>query len=160
MHLSEESSFCRVRKAENGIPHLMIENNDECSKLLQKDQWIPVIIQIKANKISFFLIQNNIPQKIFSILEEADNENNRLGLLSYGSMAGFTDFEMMPNEDHESQFQNKRVENENETLEIKVKNNSKPIDYQKCLTHTKEEREKYCRIKFIDPLKTSICEVK
>ena len=155
LHLSDESPLCRVRKAENGFPQLILENIEECSQLIQKDQWIDMIIQMKNKIIKCYIIEYGITHKIFDIPDDIHNDNDRIALISYGTIAGFTDFQMMPNEDYEINFQ-KNDENQ----EIYEKTTSKRFLYENCMKTNKEDREKYCNRKFVNnPYKISLCKV-
>lgn len=150
LHFSEELRFCRLRKTSKGTPNLITENTIECSQIIEKDQWISLIIELTDERLLVYLGQNIILQKVFDLKREDGQESGKVALLSYGGPFGFDNFEMMPNEDYRKNDQKNEI-----TI------NSK-LPYGECLKQTVEEREKYCKRKFelnFDKQKMSHCNV-
>lgn len=153
MHLSEENKFCRIRKTQNGIPTLLEENIENCSEFIKNDTWISIIIQMKNDKTKIFFIKNEILIQIFEIISDSTNENNKVALLSYGTMAGFTEFELMPSEDYDFSLNNQI----HSQFEINKEKNS--IFLNSCSQISTKEREKYCRKTFQEHHKFLLCKV-
>lgn len=153
LHLEKESSFCKIRITKQGISQLIMENKEDCSKLIQKEKWITVTIEMKENQISIVLSQDQIKYKIFNVSSESEKEkHNKVSLLSYNSKVAFSNFQMMPSEDLLLKEGNFKMERQD------LKNNS---NYdQTCFVENIEERDQFCKKNFANRLGYLSCKVK